>query len=815
MNNAFEPRNTEFIPESFFSPSEEYEPVYAWFWNGPVTDEISEKQLLEMLQLGIHSFYVMPEPMNFRPNTIPTITEPAYLTDDYFKRYEYVIRRASELGMKCWIYDEGGWPSGGAAGRVMYDHPEYARRTLDKRSVTLSAGEPYVKRDGDALTAFHDGTMINEGDSFDTDTEIVEYYSKRVAFEKPGFPDVPDATRSEATDYFIKLTHERYKKFLSKYFGNTVTAIFTDEPLAPTIPMRAELVKEYEKLYGESPLPYLPEILGDKAASGDSLRAKIRWFDLASKKFTENFLLRCKKWSNENGLAFTGHVDRDDEPRGAVYGKNFHVMRSLRAMDVPGIDVIWRQIFPNKNGNTYENRFFPRYASSAAAQNGTRFAMTETFGVYGNGLTFEDMRFILGFQAIRGVTLFNSMKISYERRGIWLAGELPSFDGEHACYEHLSYINAYMRRLSYVLTRGERVASTALYYPISNFWADLDADKTANEFDSLGFEMEARGVDFDIVDDDVILSSDSEEDGVISSKLARYTEIVIPSSAIIPDAVRERLSAFAKGGGRVLYSTNEATPCVIFPASERDIVAQRRRVSDGELICLYNQSTDKKTLTINETPKNAYLIDITEGCIKRQSISSDGMTLSLESGECTALYLTEKALPALDVREPKNYTELTDFKLKIKKRIRYGEMYIETERLNGEAKDSKLGCWADAVGKDFSGSCSYLTSFNGTDCDIVLDLGEVRHSAEVLLNGKSLGVRIMKPFRFIIKKELMHSENLLEIIVTNTMANQQQYTKAFDKWATWQLSPYTEKQNKFDKDSLDSGLYGPVTLALL
>ena len=56
----------------------------------------------------------------------------------------------------------------------------------------------------------------------------------------------------------------------------------------------------------------------------------------------------------------------------------------------------------------------------------------------------------------------------------------------------------------------------------------------------------------------------------------------------------------------------------------------------------------------------------------------------------------------------------------------------------------------------------------------------------------------------------MRKENKLEILVTNTVANQQHYSKTFDKWADWQLTPYNQKQNVFDLDSLESGLYGPV-----
>lgn len=811
MNSIYNLKSTEFNKEEFCSPSAEFQPVYGWFWNGPVTDEKTEEQLLEMKRLGINGFCIVCEPRDFRPWGIPTLTDPNYLTIPYFERYKYAVKRASELGMKCWLYDEGGWPSGSACGLVMIEHPECARRTLDKRTVTLKKGESYRKTDEDSFAAFINGsTMIEEGFLADGDVQIDEYYARRVAFEAPATPEVPDLTLRDSTDYFIEITHEQYKKFISEYFGNTVTAVFTDEPKAPPIPFRASLVEEYEQKYGESVLPHLPAIFGAKKAEGDSITAKIRWFDLSSRAFCDTFLLNCKEWSNKNGLMFTGHLDRDDEPRGSVLGKNFHIMRGLRCMDIPGIDAIWRQIFPNINGKKYENRFYPRYASSAAAQNGTHLALTESFGVYGNGLTFEQMRFVVGFQAIRGVTLINPLKISYERRGMWLAGELPSFEEGYACYAHLSHFNKYLERLSYVMTRGERVTRTALYYPINNFWAEVDDERAADEFDALGFELEGNGIDFDIVDDDVIFASETTSTGVISMGRARYNEIIIPSSSIITDTVKEKLRAFEAGGGRILYSAKDATKTVDLLSREGEIIVSKRTTDDGVFICLFNQSTEEREIQIKEDSKNAYLINITDGKIFPCQNHNGTLTVHLESGESAAIYATEKIIETDPIPSFANEVTLEGFRLRRVKSFVLGDIYTENHEIEEPPVDIALGKWENAVGKEFSGTCAYSTEFSGISSNALLDLGDVRHTCEVFINGISLGVKIMKPYRFDIPKELLKDKNILEIFVTNTVGNQQIYTKTFDKWASWQLSAYNEKQQTFDRDTLDSGLYGPI-----
>ena len=113
--------------EEFLAPDRNFAPIYAWVWNGRLSGEKIDAQIEEMRRLGIRAFYIIPEPQNFRPTSIPTRLDPNYLTPAYFQFYRYAMERAREYGMECWLYDEGGWPSGGACGRVLYEYPEIGR----------------------------------------------------------------------------------------------------------------------------------------------------------------------------------------------------------------------------------------------------------------------------------------------------------------------------------------------------------------------------------------------------------------------------------------------------------------------------------------------------------------------------------------------------------------------------------------------------------------------------------------------------------------------------------------------------------------
>ena len=180
--------NNRFDLNSFISPDVSCSPIYIWVWNDTCTREIIDEQLTEMQSLGIRAFYILPEPEEFRPDSMPTKLSPAYLSPEYFELCAYAIEKGTSAGMNCWIYDEGGWPSGSACGKVVKDHPEY------------SAGGNY-----------------------------------------------PDLLNKKATEYFIESTHDKYASATRKF-----TAVFTDEPKAPLNPFNKELTDKYECINNSS-----------------------------------------------------------------------------------------------------------------------------------------------------------------------------------------------------------------------------------------------------------------------------------------------------------------------------------------------------------------------------------------------------------------------------------------------------------------------------------------------------------------------------------------------------------------------------------
>lgn len=814
-----------FKADKFNAPPVNYAPVYNWIWNAPVSCEETDKQLDEMQRLGIKAVAIIPEPKTFRPNWMPTLLEPDYLTKPYFEEYKYAVKSAKRRGMLMSLYDEGGWPSGGACGRVMLKHPEYARKSLDARKVGFCKGDKYSSTD-DVLVAFDGKELIKDGHIFKEDCEVTEYYILCKAFCGVGSPEFPDLTLKEATDAFIEETHEGYKTYLKEFFGDIVLTVFTDEPTAPRkIPYREEMEEIFENENGYSVRPYLPQFMGDCPITEEGARAKIAWLDLCNRLFCFNYLMRERKWTNDNGMAFMGHMDMDHVADACCTDSgNFNIMRSLRCFDIPGVDAIWNQISPQKEGNPRElpeniNGFFPRYASSAAAQTGQRYSFTESFGVYGCGTDFNRMRYVFNYQAVRGINMYNLFGVPYGRKGFLMTGELPYFTEKHACYKDLAVFNRYAERLSYLASLGERVADVALYMPVCDLQAGLDTKGVAKDFEKAGNELEDCRILFDIADDDVF---EKVENGQVTMGIARYKTVVVPPCNYMPGKTKKQLEKFVSEGGKVYTIGQKVLIDGAFVVSDaKDILTSHiellgdtemvrlcvRKAQNGILYMLFNESDAVKTFDV--ITEFDYIIDAENGRI----IKPDSNKITLVSGQMAFLWQGE-----VDVFEnEKIYNDevvLDNFTFRPVDRFVIGDMEFENILINKSENCLPLGDWNKIAGEGFSGSGLYKTEFalpkkNGS---IRLDLGEVYNTCEVFVNGKSYGVCGMAPYVYELDAEELENINVLEIRVSNTPAAEYLYTKSFDKWQSWQLGPYCETQDVFHRDALQGGIYGPVRI---
>ena len=158
-----------------------------------------------------------------------------------------------------------------------------------------------------------------------------------------------------------------------------------------------------------------------------------------------------------------------------------------------------------------------------------------------------------------------------------------------------------------------------------------------------------------------------------------------------------------------------------------------------------------------------------------------------------------------------------------------------------DSQITKLASWttfADTNTQAFAGTAKYETTFdaperrspdrrdsvNATNVPnrssalqtFELNLGDVRQSARVRVNGKDYGTLITPPFRVVVEN-LKPTGNILEVEVTSVAANRiRDLDRRGVKWKTFNdINIVNLNYKPFDASDwplTDCGLLGPVTL---
>jgi len=146
--------------------------------------------------------------------------------------------------------------------------------------------------------------------------------------------------------------------------------------------------------------------------------------------------------------------------------------------------------------------------------------------------------------------------------------------------------------------------------------------------------------------------------------------------------------------------------------------------------------------------------------------------------------------------------------------------------LPADFQTAKLASWTtfpDTNTQAFAGTAKYETTFDAPDSKFktqnskfILDLGDVRQSARVTLNGKDYGTLITPPFRVVVDN-LKPTGNVLEVEVTSVAANRiRDLDRRGVKWKTFRDINIVDINYKpFDASNwplTDCGLLGPVAL---
>ena len=435
------------LPDSWLNPPREFSVMPFWFWNDDLDEHDILRQIADFEAHGVYGFVIHPR--------VGLPRSLAWMSDRLLHFYHVAIAEARRRGMYVLLYDEGMYPSGSSSGQVVASNPDFQTRCLAK--IDLADGrEPAL--DGDehlvAVLRRPNGQLMavvdRKANSF---IRGLHYVGEGPQEDEP---PAADLLNPAAVARFIELVYDRFAEHFSAYFGNTIMAIFTDEPNLlgrcrerGIVPGTTGILEHVNRILGYDFTPHLAALWYDDEPNADRFRDDYR--RAVNARLEETYYAQLYAWCEQHNLPLTGHPARADE------------IGILRYFHIPGQDLVWRWVLPD-HPSALEGAESTqgKCSSSAMIHNGRRRNSNECCGAYGHELTWDEMTWLAHWCFVRGVNLLYPHAFYYSVRGP-RRDERPPDVGPHSAWwdRYRQYADA-CRRLSYLNTNCTHICDTAI-----------------------------------------------------------------------------------------------------------------------------------------------------------------------------------------------------------------------------------------------------------------------------------------------------------------------------------------------------------------
>ena len=636
--------NDKKLIDGFQEPGAAYRGKPFWSWNGELEKDELVRQVGVLKEMGFGGYF-----MHSRAGLI---TE--YLGDDWFEMINAVADAGEKLGMEAWLYDEDRWPSGSAGGKVTVD-PQYRMKSLVLTELDAEGYEP----DPEDLAVFYG--KIDGFDIYDyRELKKGEKPEPKEGYKVMRFTVVPDAPNSnyngttyidtmsrKATDRFIELTHEEYKKRCGDRLGRSIKGIFTDEPhrghmldnlrdaggkRTCALCYTDDLFEEFEKRYGYSAREILPEIYYNK--DGNKIApVKHDIVDLADALFLERFAAPINEWCEKNGIIFTGHVLHEDSLSNQTVPEG-SLMRFYEHMGYPGIDIL-----------SAGNRCYwaAKQLESSCRQLGKDWRLSELYGCTGWQFNFKGHKLVGDWQALFGINLRCPHLSWYTMEGESKRDYPASILHQATYYKDYNAVETYFARFGYIMQQGRPLCDVLVVNPIESVWSrvhigwaawisgvDPDVNKLEDHYRRLFYMLANNQIDFDYGDEEMMsrLAKVEKVNGetVLRVGKAVYRTVVVSGAETLRNSTYKLLKKFADNGGKVVFAGEApgyidakpskkpaelAAKCVSVAFDGEELAAAVRDNISADIVVRCGRKGEKKVLAqarFDETNGNLYVV---------------------------------------------------------------------------------------------------------------------------------------------------------------------------------------------------------------
>ncbi len=618
------------------------------------------------------------------------------------------------------------------------------------------------------------------------------------------------------------------------------------------------LLDEFKSRMGYDLGEHLPELFAEKA--NDTTRRILHDYrSVISELLLENFTKPWNDWANRNGSI----------TRNQAHGSPSNILDLYATVGIPEIE--GTEPLRIKMATSVANVMGKKLVSSESAT-----WLNEHFQS-----SLGDIKSAIDLFWLNGVNHVFYHGTAYSAKDEtwpgWLFYAAVHLNDRNPQWRDFHALNKYAERAQSILQNSVAAHDVLLYYPIADAWSSR-SNKMIEHFDGIGSAFKGTSLEAaasTLLNDgftfDYISDKQLSQVKLVNGKLrvpsgAGYKVIVVPDVHYIPRSTLSQLASLAQAGAPVVFlggmpdsfagyidgqlDFNESLKQLygkqLFIGSDLKLllseigvhreamvdrgIAFERRDAGRTIYLIKNTSAYRVTEIPFETKSTTVLrFDPMDGSITRLPFDELGHTTKidvfLEPGEVVLISFE---------KEPFNSVPLYQAIDLMSRPMELNGPWDLSFELGGPSlpaavRTNSLGSWTEhgAEYASFSGTAVYRTQFRLPDATTEwwIDLGDVRESAQVTLNGHDLGTVFTAPFRVRFEPSMAQTDNVLEVRVSNGMANRiSDLDRRRELWKNFYNINFPSRLPENSIDGLfdasrwapmPSGLLGPVRLVPL
>ena len=793
-----------------------------WWWLGSAVDKENLKwNLKQYAEHGIGAVEITPiyGVQGNDANNIP------YLSDKWMEMLRYTQEQCRENGIELDMATGTGWPFGGpwvpleeSACKVLFVDTTFTGKKVeglqlqvpekDRKYSRLQKVMVYGSNGAiDVTSAMQDNQLTwqapkgtKKQDEWRVIAVYIRYGVMKVKRAAPGGEGL-------VIDHFDKRAVANYLHHIEEAFERTHTpyphTFFNDSYEVADATWTPTLFEEFERRRGYKLEDHLPELIGKPFTLHPSPftthQVLADYRETLGDLLLENFTEQWTAWAHKHG-AIT---------RNQAHGSPANLIDCYAAVDIPEIEGFGLSDFgikglrtdPGKTRKNDSDYSMFKYAPSAAHVCGKPYTSSETFTWLTEHFrtSLSQLKPDLDLMFCAGVNHMFFHGTCYSPKDDewpgWKFYASIDMSPTNSIWRDAPYFMQYVERCQSFLQWGQPDNDFLVLLPVRDAWQKNPRKllmqfsihamgQLMPEFRQTILDIDRAGFDCDYISERLLMGV-TYKDGMLETKAGtRYRGLIIPGSGQMPETVKAHIAQLKAQGAHIFYDINANTlRTAARPEpmkTDCGLKAIRRRNATGYHYFIANLTPDDintiEPLSVDF--KDAVWFNPLNGDITPATFDQHGLVISLRSGESRILQTFNEAHESHESHESHETHRPHETTVTVNGpwTLSFTE---EAPKVEKTFALDKLQTWEtlDDLAAVTMGTGVYTTHIRLSAKDIkdttgwLIDLGDVRESARVYINGVFIGCAWSVPFVLDCKNALKKGDNEIRIEVTNLPAN--------------------------------------------